>query len=175
MKHFIFLLLLIFSIAPGTNVFASVCGSEFHIELINHSKGNSLILSMIASPEDTFELKYIHSVEKTPVFEIYNFDSKGQIYLTETTVESSGYGLPLAEDGDKVVYGEKTMTITGMHKRIDCLLMRVSYLNDMFLSFSLCSINLRDVACSGDQIEIKISVAVKREILNEGSCQYRWR
>ena len=95
-----------------------------------------------------FALRYRHSVEKSPVEEIYEVAADGAIYLVETTVEASGYGLPECAPGQDCVTRDGRVTFRGLHRRIDHLVMRVSYLNDMWLIFDNVDLNLRRVAAA---------------------------
>jgi hypothetical protein len=130
----------------------------YTIEVFDHT-ARCLLHSVPASPGEPFTLKYIHSVEKTPVYEVYTFDEQGRIFLIETTVESCGYGLPTVEPGNRFRFHEGKLTITDLRKKIDSLVMRVSYLNDMMLTFRESdTINLPRIAAGGDRVEIHIRI-----------------
>lgn len=110
-------------------------------------------------PETRFTLKYIHSVQKSPVYEVYGFDSEGTIYLLETTVESSGYGLPEGETGEDYYFHDGKLTIKSIYKKINQLFIRVSYLNDMMLIVDGQCIHLPQIAPGGHRIEVTIQNA----------------
>jgi hypothetical protein len=52
-------------------------------------------------PEREFTLSFIHSVEKTPVYEIYNIEGDNKLTLKETKYYSLGVGLPFSEANGK--------------------------------------------------------------------------
>jgi len=120
---------------------------------------NRVLHSVPASPGDTFTLIYIHSVEKTPVYEVYTFDGCGHIYLLETTVEACGYGLPEVEEGDRFYFHSRGLTITDIYRKIDPLILRVSFLNKMLLAFNNNNgINLPEITSRGNRVEIRVRV-----------------
>ena len=63
------------------------------LRVINRDR-HKVILSQDFKPGQKFSFMYIHSVQKTPVFEIYTVDDQGRVMLLETRVKSCGYGLP---------------------------------------------------------------------------------
>jgi len=132
--------------------------SAYEIELFDLTE-TRLLHSVPASPGNTFTLTYIHSVEKTPVYEVYTFDGCGHIYLLETTVESCGYGLPEVEEGDRYYFHQRSLTITDIYRKIDPLILRVSFLNEMRLSFDHNNaINLPEITSRGNRVEIRVRV-----------------
>ena len=62
------------------------------LEIIDYST-KKIIFSRRVAPGDIFSTLYIHSVEKTPVKEIFVIDNQYRIILSETRVSSSGAGL----------------------------------------------------------------------------------
>lgn len=85
--------------------------TEGILEIIDYST-KKIIFSRRVAPGDNFSTLYIHSVEKTPVKEIFIIDNQYRIILSETQVSSSGAGLPsqifgeeqfLLEDGNFII------------------------------------------------------------------------
>jgi len=85
--------------------------TEGILEIIDYST-KKIIFSRRVAPGDNFSTLYIHSVEKTPVKEIFVIDNQYRIILSETQVSSSGAGLPsqifgeeefLLEDGSFII------------------------------------------------------------------------
>lgn len=109
-----------------------------------------------------FALRYRHSVEKCAVEEVYEVAADGTIFLVETTVGASGYGLPECAPGQDCVTRDGRVTFRGLHRRIDHLVMRVSYLNDMWLIFDTVDLNLRQVAAGGSRIVVQAQPASGR-------------
>ena len=88
MKKIVLVLVIVFTFF--FNIFAA---TEGILEIIDYST-NKTIFSRRVLPGDNFSTSYIHSVEKTPVKEIFVIDNQYRIILSETQVSSSGAGLP---------------------------------------------------------------------------------
>lgn len=104
-----------------------------------------------------FEVSFVHSVEKTPVREVFRADRDLSIYLVETIYESFGAGLPTTPDeGAKlVVEGGKTR-ITGMNRRIGDIFLAVSPFPGHTLATGEETIVLADLARPGTGLGIKV-------------------
>jgi hypothetical protein len=129
--------------------------AEFCLELVDTGIGRIVHTTPMAAGS-CFTLRYIHSVEKTPVFETYRINAAGDIYLQETTVKSSGYGLPTAETTGHYSFQNGWLRITDFNQKINPLIFRVSYLNDMLLIFDDHRVNLPAIAVPGHRIEVRI-------------------
>ncbi|UOQ49383.1 DUF1850 domain-containing protein [Gracilibacillus caseinilyticus] len=49
---------------------------------------------------ETFSHEYVHSVEKSPVKEVFQFSSTGEMLTMESWTKSFGAGMPYAREGD---------------------------------------------------------------------------
>ncbi len=65
---------------------------------------------------DTFTIKWIHSVEKTPWREIYQLTNEGELLLIETAFQSFGAGVPHQKGTMTVENGE--VIIRDMNEQI---------------------------------------------------------
>ena len=88
----IVIFLLIFTILFNFFIY-TFAATEGILEIIDYST-KKIIFSRRVVPGDDFSTLYIHSVEKTPVKEIFVIDNQYRIILSETQVSSSGAGLP---------------------------------------------------------------------------------
>jgi hypothetical protein len=147
-------LLLVLLLSPT----AGTLGADIDLRVTDDSVGR-LVHHQRMTAGGRFALRYRHSVEKSPVEEIYQVAADGTIYLVETTVEASGYGLPECAPGQDCVTREGRVTFRGWHRRIEHLVMRVSYLNDMWLIFGNENLNLRQVAAGGSRIVVQAQPA----------------
>ena len=138
----------------GARTFAG----EIEVLVVDTTADNTLLRQRLENG-NRFALRYRHSVEKSPVEEVYEVAADGTIYLVETTVSASGYGLPECSPGQNCITHDGQVTFPGLHQRIDYLVMRVSYLNDMWLIFGNMDLNLRQVAPGGNRIVIKTQPA----------------
>ncbi len=75
------------------------------------------------SAEDSFTIRFTHSVMLTPVYEIYSINDQMEIVLTETLFYSYGAGLP-----ENTIYDfemtESGFRIYNINKKLDTLVYR---------------------------------------------------
>ena len=102
----------------------------FKLNIID-AKNDKLYGSFELSKNDTFSVSFIHSVNKTKVYDYYKFDDKKNIYVYKTTYSSFGAGMPTELDkGESMIYNDDgTMTIELPDKKIDTL---TYYLSDIY-------------------------------------------
>lgn len=62
--------------------------------IITDRSGQKIFFKEQINSGDRFSISYIHSVEKTPVIEIFEINKNYQIVLKETHTVSTGAGLP---------------------------------------------------------------------------------
>lgn len=81
------------------------------------SRSGKYLSSWWPREDKSFTIKYIHSVERTPVWEMYTIE-EGEIVLEETVFQSYGAGLPatspydfdIVEDGFRLYNIDQKMT-----------------------------------------------------------------
>ncbi|MGD8563573.1 MAG: DUF1850 domain-containing protein [Desulfarculaceae bacterium] len=143
------ILLLVSPICAGSTAHAGMC-----LELRNLSK-NRTISCWPIEPGERFSFMYVHSVQKTPVFEDYVLDQKGQVLLVETRVQSFGYGMPKPKQGDDYELIDGFFVIRFKDRQLGRLLIRVNFVRVMTISLRDKSLDLRDVGQGGDLIQIQ--------------------
>lgn len=80
-------------------------------------RANQIILPMLF--DRTFNIEYIHSVQKTPVQECFVLAPDNLIQLTSTAFQSLGVGTPfLPEEGTLVNVGG-TYVLSGMNRKFE--------------------------------------------------------
>ena len=126
---------------------------EVDLRLIDTTDGCELFRQRLPAGS-RFTLVYRHSVEKSLVDEVYEVAADGSIFLVETTVRASGYGLPECAPGENCIGHGDAVTFPGLHIQIDDLIMRVSYLDDMWLKFEHTAVNLPEIAPRGHRIRV---------------------
>jgi len=72
----------------------------------------------------TFAIEYIHSVERTPVWDYFELRG-GEIFLTGTLYESYGAGLPFLNKNNYIVANGK-FEIKDINQKLDNIPLRVS-------------------------------------------------
>lgn len=76
---------------------------------------------------DEFTIEFVHSVERTPVKEVFRIEEDCNIYVVETEYESFGAGLPTIHDeGEESLFKEGKIRITGMRRKLEPFLVAVS-------------------------------------------------
>ena len=133
---------------------ASAAAAEVELQLNDTTAGRTVFHQRLAAGS-RFTLIYRHSVEKSLVDEVYEIAADSSIYLVETTVRASGYGLPECAPGQNCIAHDDAVTFPGLHLKIDDLIMRVSYFNDMWLIFANTAVNLPEVAPRGHRIRVE--------------------
>ncbi|MGQ9824095.1 MAG: DUF1850 domain-containing protein [Desulfotomaculales bacterium] len=78
------------------------------------------------SAGEAFAVSYVHSVEKTPVLEIFTVGEGGRLLLTATEYSSLGVGLPFLEEEGKLVSAGGRFVLTGQSRSFQELCLRVS-------------------------------------------------
>jgi hypothetical protein len=81
-------------------------------------------LSLCLPADGRFELRYLHSVERSPVVERYRVDGHGRLWLEGMRFRSVGWGLP----ADGFVRRDGWFQTTDPPRRLDRLVLRVSHL-----------------------------------------------
>ena len=112
------------------------------------------IFRHLFKPGDSFAFKYIHSVQKTPVWEYYTIDSGGQIVLTATKVKSVGYGMPKPEHGDSYAFKDGFFIVNNLNQPIKVLLIRNTFIRPMTIFCADKVLKLQELANKGDLIRI---------------------
>lgn len=126
--------------------------------------------------EGRFEVRFIHSVERTPVREVFAVGPDLVIYLVETVYESFGAGLPTtAEDGARFVLEEGKIRVTGLHRRIGELVLSVSPVPGHALVVSGETVTLADLARPGTALSVKAVRAPVLAFLFRGRCWWTRR
>ncbi len=103
--------------------------------LIVKNEDGEIVYQQLISNGDQFTIRCIHSVEKTPVDEIYEIID-GQITLIETVYSDFGAGLPYCSfENQKFIREPGKFRITGYTLKIPRLDIRVGrYADHTFLS-----------------------------------------
>ena len=98
------------------------------------------------SPDDRFSIEFIHSVNKSPVIDVYEV-REGHIFVVETVYYHFGAGVPTElNEGETLTYGEDgSMIISGIDKSVDPLYYIVGTVSDHTLSIGGSSISLRNL------------------------------
>lgn len=98
-RHLTIGLLFVLVVAFGTFVAAGGATGGYAVVIADHETGE-ILHAEHATEGTTIELEYTHSVEKTPIVEVYEID-EGTLINTEIHFSSYGAGLPSNADVER--------------------------------------------------------------------------
>lgn len=154
---------------------ASLVPAFVVLEVREWRRGRLLYLAPVR-PQSRFEVTFVHSVERTPVREVFTVGPDLDIYLVETVYESFGAGLPTtAEEGARFVLEGGTMRITGLHRRIGQLVLSVSPVPGHVLRVANRAVTLADLADPGTALGIKVVRVPAAAFFFRGRCWWMRR
>lgn len=112
-RFVLILLLIIFFIIFLTNKF-------FYILVIKKFPEERIIFQKKISPNHKFAFLYVHSVAQTPVWEFFEIDNEGKMFLSETHFYDHGAGLPYSAFGEEIfIREENRFKIKNMNRKIE--------------------------------------------------------
>jgi len=121
-----------------------------------------------------FEVRFVHSVERTPVREVFAVGPDLAIYLVETVYESFGAGLPTTADkGARFVLDGGRMRITGLRRRIGELRLAVSSVPGHALTIPGETVVLANLAEPGTALTLRVVHAPAAAFLFRG--RFWWK
>lgn len=92
-------------------------------EMVVRAEDGTVIKELAARPGLELTIKFMHSVQKTPVEENLEFDGEGWI-VRRTRYQSQGVGLPFMESDGEFRREGDWFVMDGMDRRIDRLSIR---------------------------------------------------
>ncbi|MBS3778922.1 MAG: DUF1850 domain-containing protein [Desulfovermiculus sp.] len=107
-----------------------------------HGQSGEIAWSRPIADGEEFSIRYIHSVDKLPVYEFY-INRQGYLVLTGIKVIDFGAGLDYTGEGDLRMEGKWTY-IDNLNREIDSLPLRVGSIADHTLIYRNKEFHLRD-------------------------------
>ena len=106
--------------------------------LILYNNDNKILAKYPIKLGDYFYIKFIHSVNKSPVIDYYKFDKNNKIYVYKTIYYNFGAGVETELENDETLrYGDdNSMIIENINKKIDPLTYYLSTFYDHKLSIN---------------------------------------
>ncbi|MDR7417204.1 MAG: DUF1850 domain-containing protein [Armatimonadota bacterium] len=104
-------------------------------------------VSLCLRESPSFEIRYTHSVERTPVVETYRVQGK-TLVLVGMRFRSSGWGLP----SEGYVRQDGWFVLSGLHRPLDALRLRVTRLNRYVLVAERRALPLLSLAGDGGML-----------------------
>lgn len=108
-----------------------------HVLQVEALREERIVFLSVVHPGEGFATKYIHSVEKCPVWEFFRIDENFRIILYKTTFSSSNTGLPYAPMSGEEFHNEGNyFRISNMHRVIPELCLWVNERYDNILKIN---------------------------------------
>jgi len=119
-KFFLHIIIIILIISAAYYLY----NQEITLLKVIDYKENNIIWESEVEEGDQFTIKYLHSVARTPVLEIFDIKN-GDIRLISTEYESYGAGLPFLNKHEYILKDNKFI-IRGINQKLPDILFRVS-------------------------------------------------
>lgn len=119
-KFFLHILIIILIISAAYYLY----NQEITVLKIIDYKENNIIWESEVEEGDEFTIKYLHSVARTPVLEIFDIKD-GEIRLISTEYESYGAGLPFLNKHEYILKDDKFI-IRKINQKLPDIMLRVS-------------------------------------------------
>jgi hypothetical protein len=139
---------------PAAIALAALCFPVRVLEVKSRAEDRVFFLRRVA-PGETFEIHYIHSVEKIPVAGRFAVTAAGAIRPVETRFASFGAGLPYLQG--EVALEKDTMRATAAVEDIEVLTFFVSGFTRQQLHFGQERVAFGAQARDGDVVEIRVA------------------
>ncbi len=122
------------------------------------SNGNTgaVYASYPLSDGEEFSITFIHSVNKTPVTDVYNINDDGKVLLLRTVYYDFGAGVPFdLNEGETLSFDDNgAMIIDGINREIPDFLIFVGTVSDHTLQIGDSQISLRDLCGRNAKVRI---------------------
>lgn len=115
--------------------------------VLKDAKSGEKFASFPIEDGERFSVEFVHSVNKSPVRDVYEIRDGGEIYVVETKYYAFGAGVQTElNDGEKILYGDDgSMTITNINTHIPQLTYVVGTISDHVFRISGEEISLREL------------------------------
>jgi hypothetical protein len=140
--------------------------------VITDEQTGKILYNTAVEPGDTFGMKYVHSVNKSPVEDVFEILDDNSIMLKKTIFRSFGAGVPTGlEDGQVMEVGDDRIVIDNIDRKIDSYLLRIGTVAEHTLCINGLEIRMDSLAMPKRSVSLEVrSVPVTfflRGITNE--------
>ncbi len=98
---------------------------EVHDLVCRELPAGTEVLRLPLDPGETFTIRYIHSVDRTPVFEIFGLDEEGCLTLRATYFKMFGAGMGHWPGRGRLEHDGRWTWIRDIHERLGSFVLRV--------------------------------------------------
>lgn len=124
---------------------------------IVEEKTGRILFYTYVFPGDIFSVKYVHSVNKSPIEDVFEIERNYGIKLTKTIFYSFGAGVPCEpEPGQVFIQKEDRLEIINMNRHIDNYLLKVGTVADHTLCINGREYRLDQLAAPRQTIRFKV-------------------
>lgn len=115
---------LIWGLATAVFCHAAAEGDRYRL-LIQDPETDAELLRLPLRADETFTIRYIHSVDHTPVFEIFEITPDGRLALNGTYFQMFGAGMGHWEGRGTLDFDGRWTWIRDIHEPLDAFILRV--------------------------------------------------
>ena len=114
--------------------------------VLKDAESGKIYSSYDLEPGDTFSVEFIHSVNRSPVRDIYTVGEDNEIYVTSTVYYGFGAGVQTEiAEGETLEYKDGAMIVGNINKKIPYLAYFVGTVSDHVLGVGEKEISLREL------------------------------
>lgn len=128
----------------------------FHMITILDEKQGDYFYSALVSPDDQFEIHYIHSVEHVDVRGIFRINNDFDIEPVQTIFPSYGAGMPSRVKLEDIIFDKKMMRVRHSNIKLKDLRIFISYIARQKIVFKNVQIDLCKKVGDGEIAVIEV-------------------
>jgi len=116
---------MLLAVAIWTACGAQIAEAGGYRLLVTDPASGEEVVNVPLNRDETFTIRYVHSVDGTPVFEIFETDSRGRLALQATYFRMFGAGMGHWEGRGKVDFDGRWTWIRDIHETLGEFILRV--------------------------------------------------
>ncbi len=133
---------------------------------VKSTGNNRVIYSIPVHPGTKFSIRYIHSVDKTPVWERYSVGADGTITLTATEFKMLGAGFGPFEQS--VIFENGWNKVTGINRNLDGFFLRVGQIARHTLFIDDLEVPLWKYTASNERVKFRVLKVSRLSLWRKG-------
>ena len=128
--------------------------------ILSDDKTGREFLQVPLDRDEEFSITFVHSVNNTPVTDVYGVSEAGKIYLKRTVYYDFGAGVPFdLNEGESLSYTEDgAIVISGIDREISGFVLFVGTVSDHTLSIGGRSLSLRELCGRNTRLRIRCRI-----------------
>ncbi len=115
--------------------------------IVTDDSTGEVLFSTAVEPGDVFGMKYVHSVNKSPIEDVFEILDDNRIMLKKTVFRSFGAGVPYElEEGQVLDVMDDRIEISNINRRIDRYLLKIGTIAEHTLCINGLEIRMDSLA-----------------------------